>query len=202
MPVSITIEPINRDIELMLDESFSPEAQSAMLAEFADTQIEEAKQVDAVVLGYVPRVTVSVDGVVGAPLKSVKPDGVVVAEFELVGEALRWIYQQLRTHSPVSHGRDPDPNIEYLDSHKLFADGVEVDVAGVIPSAREFVFVNTTPYAHKIELGASSQAPDGVYQAVAVLAGAKFPDFEIRFDYRAIGSSAHMPAVVVTLGGR
>ena len=41
-------------------------------------------------------------------------------------------------------------------------------------TADEYVFINTVPYARKIERGSSSQAPDGVYQAVAMLARDRF----------------------------
>ncbi len=140
-----------------------------------------------------------VDGRAGASLESVKPGGEIVATFDVGNvDALTWIYQQLREHSPVSHGYDPDPNVEYIDSHKLFADGQEVSISEPIQPARQWVFVNTTPYAHKIELGMSSQAPDGVYQAVAVLAQPMFPDMDIAFEYRSFGRYPHMPAIVVT----
>jgi hypothetical protein len=47
------------------------------------------------------------------------------------------------------------------------------------------VFINTQPYARKLEKGASSQAPDGVYQSVAVLASRRFGNIaKVRFGYR------------------
>lgn len=195
MALTVKADPIALDIELMLNESLSPKAK----AEFAREQIEDVKQYDARILGRVPKVTVVVDGRNGASLESVKPNGVIVATFDVSNvDALAWIHQQLRAHSPVSHGYDPDPNVEYLDSHKLFADGQEVSIEGPFPPARRFVFVNTTPYAKKIERGASSQAPDGVYQAVAILAQPRFPDMDIQFEYHSGGAYSLMPAIVVS----
>lgn len=209
MAVSTRVEPINRDIDLMLHESLSPQAQSAALAEFAGAQIDEATQANRNVLGRSPRRTVTVDGREGAPLESVSPAGVIVAEFELVDDVLAWIGEQLVRHSPVGKTG------LYQRSHTLFADGVEIDVGGVIPAATEYSFLNLVPYARKIELGSSSQAPDGVYQAVAMLARRRFGNIaKIGFSYRTalqgsiIGgaqgnrSSQRNPAVIVTLGGR
>lgn len=229
MPLSVRVEPINRDIELLLDETFSPKAQSAAFAEFAGEQIDEAKETDRSILGRVPQYTVSVDGRIGASLDQVKPDGVIVAEFELFNDVLAWIADQLVTHSPVGGGGDKHPGL-YQKSHVLFADGAEVEVGGVIPAASSYVFLNATPYARKIEKGSSSQAPDGVYQAVAILAARRFGNVaKIEFAYRALmsgpggsgrgtsrfrhGSSARAmrrgivsdqrsPAIIVTLGDR
>jgi hypothetical protein len=178
MALRTKIEPINRDIALMLSETLSPKAQSAALAEFAGAQIEDAKETDRRILGRVPRYTVSVDGRDGAPLQSVKPDGVVIAEFELFNDVLAWIADQLDKVSPFKSGR-------YRKNNTLFADGIETDVGSVLPDASEFAFINTTPYARKIERGASSQAPDGVFQVVATLARQRFGNIaKISFTYR------------------
>ena len=116
MALKTRVQPISRDLELFLSEDLGPKARSAMLAAFAAETIEEAKQQNKQVLGAVPPYEVFVDGREGAPLTSVKPDGVIRAEFELVNEALIWIYQQLETHSPRLTG-------QYASSHVLFADG-------------------------------------------------------------------------------
>ena len=143
MALKTRVQPISRDLELFLSEDLGPKARSAMLAEFAAETIEEAKTQNKQVLGVVPPYDVFVDGIEGAALTSVKPDGVIRAEFELINEALTWIYQQLETHSPRLTG-------QYASSHVLFADGTETSVTNPAP-AQEYVFVNTTPYARKIE---------------------------------------------------
>jgi hypothetical protein len=179
MAIKTKVDPINRDIELMISQNLSPSAQSALFAEFAGEQIEEAKQTNQSILGRIPRYTVAVDGRVGASLESVSSKGVISVEFALVNDTLAWIADQLSTHSPTKSGR-------YKKSHTLFDDGHEVDVGGVIPDADEFVFINTVPYSNKIERGSSSQAPDGVYQVVAVLAATRFGNIaKISFSYRA-----------------
>lgn len=205
MTVQTRIEPIDRDIALMLSEELSPQGQSKVFAAFAGEQIEDAKQTNRQILGRMLRYTVAVDGRAGAPLETVKPDGVISAEFELFDDVLVWIAGQLETHSPRLSGR-------YAKSHTIFADGVEVDVGAKIPDAQEFVFISTLPYARKIERGESSQAPDGVYQVVATLAQRRFGNIaKVTFSYRTalsgslIGgragdrSSERNPAIIVRL---
>lgn len=154
--------------------------QRQMFAERAAEIIEEAKAQNARVLGRVPAHTVSVDGREDAPLAGVRiPGGVVFVEFEIVFEAITWIGEMLKKHSPVKSGR-------YRDSHVLIADGVAVEEGAIPPVAERFVWVNVTPYSRKIERGLSSQAPDGVYQAVATFAAStkKFGNVaRIRFGY-------------------
>src|SRR5580765_3493634 len=167
MALSVRITPIRRDLDVMFKAGIGDKAQSAILAAFALEKIDEAKAQNKRALGVVPPYKIYVDGRQGAPLESVKPNGVIRVEFQLVSQVLAWIYQQLETHSPRLTGH-------YASSHVLFADGQEVSATNP-PPAEEYVFVNTTPYARKIEgtktkPPSSPQAPDGVYQAVATLA--------------------------------
>lgn len=168
----------------MLSEGLSPKARSAVFAKYAKEQIAEAKETNRSILGRVPRHTVTVDGRENSSIDAVRPDGVVIAEFELIDDVLVWIADQLTIHSPFKTGR-------FRKHNTLFADGQETQVGSVIPVASEYVFMNTLPYARKIERGLSSQAPDGVYQAVAVLARRRFSNIaKISFSYRtAIGGS-------------
>lgn len=208
MSVRIRVEPIDRDVAMLLQENLSPAARSRTLAEYAGEQIREAAQINRSILGRVPPYTVAVDGRMGAALESVHPDGVIFAEFELISDVLGWIGEQLVRHSPVKTGR-------YQRSHVVFADGVEIEVGKRIPAAQEYVFLSTVVYARKIELGSSSQAPDGVYQVVAKLARQRFNNVaRISFSYRTAISGAiigghqgnrsamRQPAVIVSIGGR
>ena len=196
MALKTRVQPIVRDLELMMDQSLGPKARSAMLAAFAAETIDEAKEQNRQILGVVPPYDVYVDGHEGAPLTSVKPDGIIRAEFELVNEALMWIYQQLEIHSPRLTGH-------YASSHVLFADGQEASVTNP-PPAQEYVFVNTTPYARKIEgtktkPPSSPQAPDGVYQAVATLARRFSNVAKVSFTYQTVLGGERNPAIIVRL---
>lgn len=184
MAVTIKITPINRSIELMMQRHLSPEARSARLAVYAKERLAEAQATNRQALGRVPPHDTYVDGRTGAQVESVKPDGVIVFDFELLDDLFGWIDLQLITHAPVLTGK-------FRRSFVFFADGVEVDPDGDIPPAREYVYLNTQPYARKIERGLSKQAPDGVFQAVATLARKRFSNLAaIDFEYRAVLNGA------------
>lgn len=178
--ITARIEPIDRDIAVIVSEDLSDEARSAFLAEYAEEQIAAVRADNAQAIGQVPDYETIVDGRRGAPPAAVQPDGVVVAEYDLLLEVFAWIGMQLVAHSPRLSGR-------YVSSHAFFADGVEIASTGAVPDAYEYVFVNLQPYARKIERGLSSQAPDGVYQAVAAVAARRFGNIAtIGFNYRAV----------------
>lgn len=169
----------------------------AQFADYASLEIDNAKEINRAILGKVPPFKIFVDGQEGATLSSVKADGVIVVEFELVTDALKVISDMLHQHSPTKTGT-------YKRSHVLLADGAEVDPSGAnVPPADEYVFINTVPYARRIERGSSSQAPDGVYQAVAMLARGRFGNIaRITYSFRTVSSgkkSERNPAVVVRL---
>ncbi|MBS7542524.1 hypothetical protein [Ancylobacter oerskovii] len=184
MAVRTRIEPIDRDTRAIIAADLSPEAQSQALAAFANEQLAEAQQMNTAALGYLPAHTTYVDGAEGRPVADVKPDGSVVFVFDLVDDALTWIGEQLVKHSPVLRGT-------YAASHVLLADGVEVTPGEPIPAAEVYVFINSQPYARKIEKGLSQQAPHGVYEAVAVLAAQRFGNVvRIGFTWRSLVGGA------------
>lgn len=184
-----------RDVELVTSDLVSPEARSARLAEFAAEQISEAQAINRAVTGSDTPYEVTVDGRAGAALTTVKPDGVIVAEFELVDQVLDWIGEQLILASPILTGR-------YMRSHILFLDGIEHVPGPITKPYEEAAFLNMQPYARKIERGLSDQAPDGVYQAIAAVAKRRFGNIaRVRFSYRSIdgseGREERQPAIIV-----
>ena len=193
MPVTIRFEPIAKDIEVLLGD-LQGQAASQLLAAFAQEEIDNAKKINASALGRVPPYKTFVDGKQGAPLDSVRPNGVIVTEFELVQDVLVWIAEQLFKFSPVKSGL-------YQKSHELFADGRHVEALGqLIPIADEYIFVNTVPYARKIERGLSSQAPEGVYQAIAALARTRFGNItKTSYTFATLPGGERNPAIVVRL---
>lgn len=180
--VATRVEPLNRSVDLIVSKLLSPQAQSQVVANYAREALAVAEQQNALVLGTAPPHETFVDGLADAPLESVRVPGNITFQFELVTEALAWIAEQLDAHSPVLTGR-------YQHSHVLFADGSEADPEAP-PQASEYVFLNTQPYARKIE-GASKapespQAPEGVYEGVATMAAQRFGNLaRIAFTYRA-----------------
>jgi hypothetical protein len=208
--ISVKVESVDRDVHLAIDQLLSPAAQSRQFAESARQLLEQADSENKLVLGRVPRSQTWVDGQQGAALESVKSSGTIVREYELVDDVLLFIGQQLWEVSPVLTGF-------YRAHHSIYADGTEIDLGGTIPDAREYVFINDVIYARKIE-GAwrpaeSKQAPQGVYEFVALKAEARFGNIaRIKFGWRAPAagilqkgvkgnrSEGRFPAIIVTMG--
>lgn len=173
------IQSFDQTVGLAVNRLLSPEAQGKMIAAAARSILAEAEALNASRLGRKPAHDTFVDGRREAPLESVKPDGgSIVFRFQFIEDVLIGISELLVRHAPVKTGR-------YTKSFALFADGTEVDIGAVAPQASEYVFLNTAPYARKIERGLSNQAPDGVFQVVAALAAGRFGNqAKIRFSYR------------------
>lgn len=190
MALTTQVQPIDKDIDLLINQDLSADAQSEALASFAREQLKEGEQQNQSVLGRIPPHKTVVDGTEGGSEDGVKPSGTILYEFEILSDIFVFIADQLKLHAPVGSGRDPHPGL-YRSSFTFFADWVEVDVGGVIPAnADEYIFLSTVPYARKIEgdpsrAPQSKQAPEGVFQAVAHLAQARFGNqAKISFAYR------------------
>jgi hypothetical protein len=184
MVVTTKFQPIDRDLIIRL--TGTPQDRSRMFADFAREKLGEAEAQNESVLGHIPPHKTFVDGSVGASEDSVRPDGVIVYEFEIVSDALIWIGQQLILNSPVGSGRDPHPGL-YKASHELYADGKLIPLGSDVPPSSEYVFTNALIYSRKIEHGHSPQFPDGVYEAVAIMARARFGNSaKIEFTYRGL----------------
>ncbi|WP_182422298.1 hypothetical protein [Aureimonas sp. ME7] len=194
-------DPFEREIALTLDEFTSPKARSRMLASFAREQIAKTKAENELAIGRTIRPPrVSVDGKPGASIGTVRPDGVVIAEFNIETNAVAWVIRELELGSPKLSGA-------YRSSHVVFADGVEVSPDKVPTGAAEYVIVSDLPYAKKLDPkdglpARSKQAPKGVYAAVAAVAARRFDDeATVRFTFREVplrkGGSARNPAIVI-----
>jgi hypothetical protein len=167
MAVRTRIEPIDRDIEVLLDGLASPEERSRTLAQFAREALADGQEINTRVLGTTPPHDTIVDRVPGASIDGVRPDGLIVFEFKLLDDVLVWISEQLVRKAPVRTGK-------FTASFALFADDVQVDIVDPPAGAKEYIFLNTQPYSRKIERGQSPQAPDGIFEAIAILANRRF----------------------------
>lgn len=183
MVVSTRFKPIEIRALLRTDPVLSPEGRSKLLASYAQQQFALVDAENTEIAGRKLDSTVYVDGVANANPSSVRPDGKIIYEWDVSSDLVSWCFEQVVKASPVKTGK-------YQKSHRLYADGNEIDPNGVIPSADEYVITSIVPYARKIEgtggkVPQSRQAVDGVYQAVAVLAKARFGNVaKIDFTYR------------------
>ncbi len=192
MALSIKIDPVEKFTAVDVRDDISDSEQRAAVAAFVQDGISAAKEQNRSVLGRVPPYTVTVDGREGASLDSVNPDGGnITVEFELIGGVLAWIAQTLLDRSPIVSG-------DYRRGHTLFADGVEVDAFGDIPSASQYVFTNSVPYTRKIEIGVTErdtpfvvQVENKIYERTAKDAKDKFGNSaKIRFTYQSLQGGA------------
>jgi hypothetical protein len=174
MAVVTKVDSIERDVDIIINEMLSPAARSKAFAEFARGEIASADETNRFILGRVPPRTITVDGSPGARLEGVRPDGSIVAEWELVVDVLQWIGDTLRERSPIVSG-------DYRDGHILFVDGVEVPMGTQIPAATEYVFTDLVPYARKIEVGKTESGRDFVIQVPNRIYERTFKDAKARF---------------------
>lgn len=168
------VGPLFKELDDIVREAKSPAERKKAFVDFTRSEIAKADADNRAILGGEIRKTVAVNGVVGAPIESVRLNGTVRAEWHLMEEVIRWIGAELLQASPVLTG-------QYRRSHLFFADGVRHDPDGTIPDANEWVFANEVPYARKIEGNKeagippqSRQAPNGVYLAIAAIAKQRF----------------------------
>lgn len=194
MALNVKIEPINDWIEITVNEMLSPTARSKAIAEFARERLKEAQDVNQQVLGRLPAHDTFVDGNRGGQLESVNPDrGIIVFEFELLTDVLRWIGRELVLRSPVRSGA-------YAKGHTLFADGSEIAIGERMPMADEYSFTNLVPYARKIEIGKTRsgrsftiQVANRIYERTAKDARARFGNIaKIEFTFRGIVGGAQI----------
>jgi hypothetical protein len=189
------LNPLLRELELIVAETTSPAAQAQYLRDFARQELAKAQAQNKQAIGYVPDHDTYVDGTQVADVNGAGPTSVILYEFHLLIEVLEWIDSILQMQSPVLTGR-------YQRSHQWFADGEAFDITAGVPPAREYVVLNTQPYARKIEDGLSSQAPQGVYEVVAGMARRRFGNVAaIQFGFRSLPHGA-IGAWAQTAGAR
>jgi hypothetical protein len=182
MGVRTRIQPISRDVQLIVDELLSPAARSRQFAAAAREYLDDADNTNRQALGRVPRNTTYVDGRRGAALETVKPSGgVIIREYDLILDALLFVAELLRTTSPVGKTGDRRPGHPgfYRASHTLYADGTEVPAGAPIPDAEEYVFLSTAPYARRLERRHT------IYEKAASKANSRFSNVaRIKFGWR------------------
>jgi hypothetical protein len=187
--LQVRIDPIAKDIEVLVAESLAPEARAEAFATIARDTRDEAAAANAEALGHTTPVHTFVDGREGAPEETVRPGGTVVYEFDLLTDLFAYVFDQLQQHSPVLTG-------SYRASHLFFADDESADPKNPPAGMKVGVFVSDTPYARKIEGDSnrapeSPKAPDGVYEVVAALASRRFGNIaKISFGWRSLNGGA------------
>jgi hypothetical protein len=133
--------------------------------------VAKAKQLNKEIMGADPRplaVVRHVDGVQDAPEETVKPDGVIVYDYDRLDQVVEFALETLRQLSPVDSG-------DYARGHVVMLNGEVVDgLAGWKPGDRVTIS-NPEPYARKIEIGKNGYRANGhVYDKAAQIVARRF----------------------------
>lgn len=86
-----------------------------------------------------------VDQIEGAPIESVRPDGVIVFAWQYLGFVVRDIYDALVARSPVVSGK-------YVHSVEVISDGQPASPDDDFSLAKQVMLVATAPYSRKLEV--------------------------------------------------
>lgn len=190
MPVELKFDAVDVQAIFAGEDGLTGPAASQAFARFASAQIAEVDQLNTSSAGRRVPYETFVDGRASDNLKSVKPNGIIVAEWQLGSDVVAWIYAALREQAPNLSG-------EYRKSITIFADNSAVSGPGETAAAEEVAIMATVPYARKLEgiAGAkymSKQAPEGVFKAVYAIARQRFGNIaKIEYKMRAVaGNSA------------
>lgn len=167
-----TFAEAEREILVSVENLTGQQASAAIAALAAE------KRDEVIVRDHPSNVTTYVDGREGAPLISVKANGLIRFEFSYLDEIVRTILDMLVSASPFAAKRPgANPPTHYKEEHAIFIDGAEVMALPTrIPPNSEIVITNLQPYARKVEkgFGPSLKSAHGVYQAVANLAARRY----------------------------
>ena len=186
MALKVRIPVIWRDVVFRPSGGLSPQEISAQFAKAAAADISQIDADNAVAAGRpLPRQTF-VDGRESDDFKSVRPDGVIVATWQLDAEVVRYVYDKIEATAPKR-------TVRFTKSITIYADGVEVETPEDTIGAAEVVISSTVPYARKIEGGYSKKGgvwatnPNGIFHAAAAMAASKYGNIaKIKFGAREV----------------
>lgn len=148
-----------------------------------------AKREHAKVLGSDPKpggFTRYVDGRKGAREEAVKPNGVILYEYQRLDLVVQLAMETLFDKSPVLSG-------EYRNAHTLFVNGVPARNLAQWKAGDEVAISNFVPYSRKIEAGKMTMrvpGTDHVYAQAAQIVSARYGNVaRVRFTYRGISGA-------------
>ena len=178
MPASIRLKQVNISEMFRPGGALAPAAAAKEVADFHRGQLAAAETTDEEALGHPVDHTDFVNGQISSDFESIRPGQSIVSTFDVGSEVVQAIDELLIMASPRLTG-------QFQKSISIYADGDLVRSVAETAGAAEIVFLSLVPYARKIERGKSSQAPDGVFQAVAAMVAARLGNqAKIVFTYR------------------
>lgn len=162
---------VARNIRLFADRTLSPAALSAGLAAYARNARDDAIRSGAAPAHW----RTYVDGRPDMPEATVRPDGVILYKFNLLGLAAAFAVGYCMSRSPVRSGRYRKAWAVVVDGRPWAADLNE------IPDGSTVMIVNPEPYARKIDTGAMRMSvPPGIVEGARQATQRKFPTVTAR----------------------
>jgi hypothetical protein len=134
-----------RSVSVFVNQNLTPAAQSAALAR---TAIEGRQEL--IRTGRAPdNYRTLVDGREGVPEAQVKPQGMIVYRFNLLGEAAVFALGFLRARSPVRGGKFRDSFWAAVDGRPFSLKTFDPQQVG---GATEVIIYNTQPYSRRVQV--------------------------------------------------
>lgn len=133
-----------------------------------------------------------VDGRKGAREEAVKPNGVIIYEYQRLDLVVQFAFEALFDKSPVLSGA-------YRTAHTLFLNGAPAANLAAWKAGDDVAISNYVPYARKIEAGKMKMrvpGTDHVYAQAAQVVNARYGNVaKVHFTYRGISGGG-------SVGGR
>ena len=143
---------------------------SALLAHVAAGERDRVVTQQRARSGLAPQYRHIVDGLEGAPLTTVTPDGVIVFAWQYLAEIVRDTYEALVRRSPRDSGT-------YIAGLIILVDGREAGIETIDADTREVRIVASVPYARRLEVGKRKaggafvlQVPSHIVEETAIVA--------------------------------
>jgi hypothetical protein len=137
----------SRSVKLFISQIFTPQAQSAALANYARADVARLQNQRRAPLDY----TIFVDGRENAAPETVKPQGTIIYRFNGLAEAVAFALGFCIARSPFRTGRYRKSWFVLVDGRAWSADFRD------IPAGSEVYVVNTQPYHRKLEMSSGLQ---------------------------------------------
>ena len=118
----------------------------ALLAQTAAAARDRVLAEQTARAGIAPTYRQVVDGIEGAPLSAVKPDGVIVFAWSYVREVILDTVGALVARAPQRSGA-------YVKSIRIIADGAFVELDAIPANVAEVLIAPSVAYARRLEIG-------------------------------------------------
>jgi hypothetical protein len=135
--------------------------------------------------GVAPIPTVVIDGMRDAPLSAVKPDSLILIDWNYLPEVAVRTWDALQQRSPKREGNYIAGLLTYIDSAPVNSGPISL-MSSITTETKEVSFVASVPYARRLEVGKDSQgrpwvkvvAPH-IVEETAIVARRLFSDLAI-----------------------